>query len=163
MFVPTILPPGATVWDGRTPEEVFQGMASRHGETIGFVIEDLLALPKDRAILVDWFGTLPGALAPLLRWPEQALFLVPTAEFRRAALSARYADPERARADWGDRNVEKMLAKRYARDDLWDAEFRRQAMAEQLDSSVLTIDGSRTPTEVADYAAACFRLDDGAL
>lgn len=39
-----------------TPEEKFAGMASLHGETIGFLVEDLLALPADRIILVDDFS-----------------------------------------------------------------------------------------------------------
>lgn len=33
----------------KTPKERFDNMASRHGETIGFIVEDLRALPNDRA------------------------------------------------------------------------------------------------------------------
>jgi hypothetical protein len=149
------LPPGGT-WDGRTPEEVFRSMASLHGETIGFVVQDLLAMPADRTVLVDWFGNLPRDLAPLLRWPGQAVFLVPTPQFRRDALGARYADPDRARANWGDRDPQVMLAKRLARDALWDAEVRRQAEAHGLE--VVTVDGSRSAAQTADYVAARFRI-----
>lgn len=85
------------VWRDRSPEQVFEAMAGRHGETVGFLIEDLLARPAGRTVLVDYFGVLPQDLAPLLRWPEQAVFLVPTAQFRRDALTGRYADTQRAR------------------------------------------------------------------
>jgi hypothetical protein len=71
----------------RTPARIFNGMASPHGETIGFVIDDLLALPVDRQGQLDWFGNLPQSIAPLLSWPEQAVFLLSTNDFRRAALT----------------------------------------------------------------------------
>jgi hypothetical protein len=90
----------------RTPEEIFNGMASLHGETIGFIVEDLLALPADRPILLDWFGNTPHSMAPLLTWPEQVVFLLPTSDFRRTALVTRYADQDRASAAWGDTDHE---------------------------------------------------------
>jgi ABC-type sugar transport system ATPase subunit len=40
----------------RAPEQRFAEAASLHGETIDFVVTDLLAMPDDRPILVDWFG-----------------------------------------------------------------------------------------------------------
>ena len=147
--------PGA-MWDDRTPEEVFRSMAGLHGETIGFVIEDVLALPTDRIILVDWFGNLPRDIAPLLRRPEHAVFLVPTPEFRAETLGARYADPDRARANWGDRDPAVMLAKRLARDAFWDAEVRRQAA--DLGFDPITVDGSRSPADLAAEVAARFHL-----
>ncbi|WP_380281945.1 hypothetical protein [Kitasatospora purpeofusca] len=95
-------PPGAP-WHGRSARQVFRAMPSLHGEMTGFLVEDLLALPADRPVLVDYFGILPRDLAPLLRHPGQAVFLLPAPAFRKAALAARYADPARARATWGRR------------------------------------------------------------
>ena len=77
-------------------------MAGRYGETIDFLIEDLRTRPGDRIVLVDYYGVLPRDLAPLLTWPAQAAFLIPTQDFRRNALTHRYGDPDRARANWGD-------------------------------------------------------------
>jgi hypothetical protein len=139
-----------------TPEEKVRRMPSRHGETIGFVIEDLLALPADRPVLVDWFGNTPHDVLPLLTWPEQAAFLLPAQDFRSRMLTARYADPDRARANWGSLDVAVALANRLGRDELWDAEIRRQAR--QVDLPVIDIDGTRGAVAVADDLAGRFRL-----
>lgn len=136
----------------RTPEQRFSEAASLHGETIDFVIDDLLAMPDDRPILVDWFGNTPHDVAPLLSWPEQAVFLLPTKDFRHTALFTRFADPDRARATWGDTDHARALANRLARDELWDAEIRRQT------DDVLVVDGSRSAEELADELAQRFRL-----
>jgi hypothetical protein len=118
-----------------SPEEKVARMASRHGETIGFILEDLRAMPAGRLTIVDWFGIMPRDVAPLLEWPEQAVFLLPTPEFRRRALSARFVDPDRARANWGTADTQVALANRLARDDLLDAETREQATELGLPSS----------------------------
>ncbi|TDV55240.1 hypothetical protein [Actinophytocola oryzae] len=31
-------------------------MASRHGETMGLLVDDLLVPPNDRPVIVDWSG-----------------------------------------------------------------------------------------------------------
>ena len=122
-----------------TPEQVFVGMGGRYGETIGFLAEDLLARPASRVVVVDYFGVQPRVLAPLLSWPEHAVFLIPTPAFRRAVLTQRYGDPDRTRANWGELDPTEVLEKRLARDALWDAEVTDQAVA--LGLPVITIDG----------------------
>ncbi|SCG44504.1 AAA domain-containing protein [Micromonospora humi] len=148
--------PAARRWTGRSAQEVYESMPSLHGETFGFVVDDLLALPVDRPILVDDFRTLPREVAPLLTWPEQAAFLLPTPVFRDRALRTRFADPARARANWGDGDHDEALTLRLARDELWDAEIRRQAVASGL--PVVTVDGARDVRDLADDLAARFRL-----
>lgn len=143
-------------WRDPSPEQVFEAMPSRHGETVEFLVEDLLARPTRRTVLVDYFGVLPRDLAPLLSWPGQAAFLIPTPQFRRIALSQRYADPDRARANWGDLDPAEMLEARLARDTLWDAEVTQQA--QELGLPLLTIDGSRPTNQIVDDLAERFRL-----
>jgi hypothetical protein len=138
-----------------SPSEKFHGSASLHGETIGFVVEDLLAMPADRPILVDWFGIMPRYVAPLLSRPEHAVFLLPTKEFRERALRTRFADPDRARANWGSLDTSVALANRLGRDELWDAEIRRQAVEHGL--PVIDVDGTRGPESIADELAANFQ------
>lgn len=145
------------IWRDRSAEQVFAGMAGRFGETVELVVEDLLARPTERVVLVDYFGVLPRDVAPLLCRPGQATFLVPTPEFRRVALSSRYSDPMRARANWGDLDPAKVLETRLARDTLWDAEVTEQARA--LGLPLVTVDGTRTPASLADELADRFRLD----
>ncbi|XVQ86049.1 hypothetical protein ACQP2K_01040 [Microbispora siamensis] len=143
-------------WASRTAEEIFHAMPSLHGETFGFVLDDLLALPADRPVLVDDFRTLPREVAPLLTRPEHAVFLLPTPEFRARALGDRFADPARARANWGDGDHADALAKRLARDRLWDQKLRRQAR--ELELPVLPVDGSRGVADLATELAAMFQL-----
>jgi hypothetical protein len=140
----------------RSAEETFRAMPSLHGETIDFVVEDLRALPTDRPVLVDWFGILPRHLAPLLSFREQAVFLLPTADFRSRILTLRYSDPDRAHANWGNTDHAHALAQRLARDNLWDAEIRRQAAP--LGLPIRTVDGTRTIDSLASDLATEFRL-----
>ncbi|MFH8407560.1 hypothetical protein ACH4FX_22620 [Streptomyces sp. NPDC018019] len=152
-------PPGS-LWDSRSPDEAC-GFAQRVvAETFAFEVEDLLAMPTDRPVLVDWFGNLPHQIAPLLTQPDQAVFLLPTPEFRMAALRARRSVPVRSLVSWGGRAPEATLAKRLARDELWDAEVRRQAAVHG--NPVITMDGARPATDLADEVAARFRLGTAA-
>lgn len=151
--------PSARKWNGRSAQEIFESMPSLHGETIGFVLDDLLALPARRPVLVDDFRVLPREVAALLTWPGQAVFLLPTPRFRRQALGARFADPARARANWGDGDHDEAFALRLGRDELWDAEVRRQAV--ELDLPVVAVDGLRSVEELADELARRFHLTSG--
>ncbi|MEU6424273.1 hypothetical protein ABZ860_00130 [Microbispora sp. NPDC046973] len=143
-------------WASRTAEEIFHAMPSLHGETFGFVLDDLLALPADRPVLVDDFRTLPREVAPLVARPEHAVFLLPAPGFRARALGDRFADPARAHANWGNGDHAAALATRLARDRLWDEEVRRQAR--ELGLPVLPVDGSRSVPELAAELAAMFQL-----
>jgi hypothetical protein len=144
-------------WLGRSPEQIFADMPSLHGETFPFVLDSLLASPAGKPLLADDFRTLPRDLAPLLSWHGQAVFLLPTSSFREQALRRRYADPDRAQVNWGGADPGEMLAARLARDELWDAEIRRQAT--ELNLPVLDIDGTRDPSDLAGELAAKFRLN----
>lgn len=91
--------PAMRWWDERTPDE--RWLAPREDELLarsvaaweeGFalVLEDLRALPRSRPILAEGPGALPWRVAPLLSSPRQALWLVPTAEFRDEVARRRY-------------------------------------------------------------------------
>ncbi|MFJ3793335.1 hypothetical protein [Kitasatospora sp. NPDC090091] len=147
--------PGA-MWHDRTAQQMLRAMPGLHGETVGLLVEDLLALPARRTVLVDYFGLLPRHLAPLLRRADQAVFLLPTPGFRQDVLTARYADPARARATWGEADPAEALAARLARDALWDEEIRRQAPLHRVDT--LIVDGTTPVDDLARHLAARFGL-----
>jgi hypothetical protein len=107
-------------------------------------------------VLVDYFGVPPRDLAPLLSCPGPAAFLLPTTQFRRIALTRRYADPARARANWGDLDPNQVLEARLSRDALLDAEVATQA--EELGLTRLRIDGIRSVDQIANDLAEHFRL-----
>ncbi len=131
-------------------------MAGRYGETIDFLIDDLRTRPGDRIVLVDYYGVLPRDLAPLLTWPAQAAFLIPTQDFRRNALTHRYGDPDRARANWGDLDPATVLETRLKRDALWDAEVTQQAHA--LNLPVFTTSEENPPASIVEQLSERFRL-----
>jgi hypothetical protein len=88
-------------------------------------------------VLAEGFSLLPRLVAPLLSRPRQAVWLLPTPEFRRAAFDSRgstwtipnkTSDPQRA------------LANLLVRDRLFTEELRAQARASQLQT--VDVDGS---------------------
>jgi hypothetical protein len=82
--------------------------------------------------------------------------VLPTPAFREKALGSRYADPARARANWGDGDPQDFLTARLARDELWDANVLRQAR--ELSLPVLRVDGTRSPAELTEQVSRQFRL-----
>jgi hypothetical protein len=88
-------------------------------ESFASVIEDLLALPRSRAIVAEGPGALPWCVAPLLTSPTQALFLVPTREGRERAAVRRWGPGQRERFP-GIIDRERALTKLRERDALLD-------------------------------------------
>ena len=130
-------------WLLRTPLEMFQTFHGFHGEGFEFLIEDVLTLPTNKVILVEGYQLLPRLVAPLLAQSEQAMWLIPTPEFRRAAMTrrgslwsiaGRTSDPEKA------------LANLLARDALYTEEVLRQATDLRLPT--IMVDGSASVEEL---------------
>lgn len=92
-------------WITPDPEALYQRMLRSFHDRFPLLIEDLLGLPGEPKIVVEGFGLLPELLAPLLHFPSQALWLVPTEAFKLASLERRnkpswgrgVSDPERGR------------------------------------------------------------------
>ena len=59
------------------------------GEGFDLIVEDLLRLPTEPAVIVEGFRLLPHLVQPLLAEPTHAVWLLPTPEFRRAASERR--------------------------------------------------------------------------
>jgi hypothetical protein len=76
-------------WVRRSPAEMLRTFPWFQGEGFEFIEEDLLALPVEPPILVEGFRLLPRLVAPLLSSRHQAIWLVPTGRFQRAAFDAR--------------------------------------------------------------------------
>ena len=84
-------------WVNRPPEVMLETFHGFQGEGFDLVLDDLLALPPDPPVLAEGFSLLPRLVAPLLSRPRQAVWLLPTPEFRRAAFESRgstWAIPE---------------------------------------------------------------------
>jgi hypothetical protein len=116
-------------WLNRLPSVMLETFHAFQGEGFDMILEDLLALPSEPPILAEGFRLLPRLVAPLLSRSDQAVWLVPTPEFRMAAFEARdftweipgrTSDPKRA------------LANLLARDELFTDQVAREAAALEL-------------------------------
>lgn len=101
------------------------------------MLDDLLALPPDPPVLAEEFSLLPRLVAPLLCWPRQAVWPLPTPEFRRAAFESRgstWTIPNKSS------DAQRALANLLARDQLFTEQLRAQARAARLQT--VDVDGS---------------------
>ena len=140
-------------WAQRTPEEMFRTFHGFQGEGFELLLEDLLDMPTDQFILAEGFKLLPRLVAPLLSQPNQAVWLIPTPQFRRAALESRgslwsiagrTSDPERA------------LSNLLVRDAIYTKEVFKEAAALHL--KTLEIDRSFSVDELVACVEECLGL-----
>ena len=141
-------------WVHRSPETMFATFHWFRGEGFDLIVEDLLALPADTRVVVEGFRLLPGLVQPLLASPGQAVWLLPTAEFRHAAIHGRpsagpgfihrTSDPERA-----GRNVAE-------RDRLFTIRTREQARSRGL--HVVEVDTTMTEDDTVRRVSDLFGL-----
>lgn len=140
-------------WVDRSPEVMAATFHAFRGERFELVLEDLRALPADRPVLVEGFALLPRLVAPLLSRRTQAVWLLPTPEFRRQAfedrgstwtIPAQTSDPDRA------------LANLLERDRLFTEKLRSEAG--RLDLETIEVDGAEDAGGVARRVARTLGL-----
>jgi hypothetical protein len=101
-------------WVNRSPETMLETFHWFRGEGFGLIIEDLLRLPPEPCVIVEGFRLLPRLVKPLLAVSSHAVWLLPTPEFRQAAIRSRAtpgegfiwktSDPERANRNIAERD-----------------------------------------------------------
>jgi hypothetical protein len=139
-------------WVHPEPRDLLRFLFGSFRDRFPLVVEDLLGLPKEPMILAEGFGLTPELLHPVLSSKRQAVWLVPTSEFKRASMERRdkpsfkhkVSDSERA-----TRNV-------FERDMLLAEEVRAQA--ESLGLTVYEVDGARSAEEMATLIERHFQL-----
>lgn len=131
-------------WVQVDPPALLQQTLRSFRDRFPLMVRDLLAWPADRCIVAEGFGLLPELLAPVLAAPAQAIWLVPTAEFKQASVTRRgkpsfgpqVSDPAKARANL------------LGRDHLLTDYLKAQVT--QYGYTLYEVDGTRSPDEVAD-------------
>jgi hypothetical protein len=122
-------------WLHRTPEQQAAQFEETSRRRLPLVLEDLEALPREPAIVVEGPQVVPDALPS----GAVAVFLVPEAAFQRSILSQREmpptSDPARA------------LANRIEKDRLYAQ--RVEKLARACAFPVIRVDGSRPAAEIA--------------
>ncbi|MGW4399680.1 AAA family ATPase [Amycolatopsis nivea] len=100
-------------WVRRSPDVMLETFHWFRGEAFELIVEDLLALPPTPCV-VDGLRLLPDLVSPLLGAPDQAVWLLPTPDFRHAAIEGRAtlgesfihrtSDPARAARNLAERD-----------------------------------------------------------
>ncbi len=125
-------------WVNRSPDEMVKTFPWFAGEGFDLIVDDLLTLLPGPPILVEGFRLLPRLVAPLLRQPYQAVWLVPTPAFRRTAFDRRgftWEIPSKTS------QPEHALSNLLLRDQLFTEEVVKQATG--LHSRVIEVDGTQ--------------------
>jgi 2-phosphoglycerate kinase len=101
------------LWVNRSPETMLETFHWFRGEGFGLIVADILRLPAQPAVIAEGFRLLPHLVGPLLAVPSHAVWLLPTPDFRLAALDRRgtlwqtareTSDPDRALRNLLDRD-----------------------------------------------------------
>jgi 2-phosphoglycerate kinase len=139
-------------WADRSPETMLKTFHWFEGEGFHLIVEDLLRLPEQPGVVVEGFRLLPHLVAPYLTHADQAVWLLPTPDFRRTAFDSRgtlwdiprrTGDPERALANLLDRD--RMFTERLRRD------------AERLALPMIEVDTRMTEDDLVERVARTLR------
>ena len=133
-------------WVTTTPEWLLQNTLATFAARFPLILQSVTELERrGRPVLAEGWDLLPDLVAPHLTDPRQAIWLIPTEDFKRRSWAARdkpswkrqVSDPERA------------IRNAFTRDVLLGEEIARQAAAHGFD--LMIIDGSQD--EAAVFAA----------
>jgi hypothetical protein len=136
----------------RTPEAMLDTFPWFAGERFERVISDLEALSGSTPILAEGFRLLPRLVAPLLDRSWQGVWLVPTPEFRRTVFEERAPD----RQFWLNTSQPRVALDRLLRRDAMFADVVAEE-ARELGLTAVTVDGSRSMSDLADELAVILR------
>jgi 2-phosphoglycerate kinase len=140
-------------WVEHDPVTMYASFPWFHGEGFNLLIEDLRQMPTDRLVLIEGFRLLPDLVRPHVSNPSNAVWLVPTADFRRAAFKTR----READAFWmRTTDPAQALRNLLERDRLFSNKIVSDAARRGLEA--LHIDGQRTADSVATELALRFGL-----
>ncbi|MBO0837370.1 MAG: hypothetical protein J2P28_17945 [Actinobacteria bacterium] len=139
-------------WVNRSPEIMLETFPWFRGEGFGLIVEDLLGLPAETGVIAEGFRLLPHLVKPLLAVTYHAVWLLPTAEFRQAAMDGRgngwalprTSDPDRARRNLAERD--RMFTDRLSKETM------------RLDLPVIEIDAGMSEDELASQVTQAFGL-----
>jgi hypothetical protein len=101
-------------WVKKAPQEMAEITRRVWDDRFPMVLDDLAMVPAGATVLAEGWGLRPERVAPLIDSPRQAIFLVPTEEFRQHQLATLprgrgffipgVSDPERAQRNRVERD-----------------------------------------------------------
>jgi 2-phosphoglycerate kinase len=137
-------------WILRSPAEMAAGTIGGWSERVKLVVEELLVMPQDGIILAEGPGFFPEVIQPFLSSPFQAVWLVPTEEFKWFSMKQRGKYVRRRQMSDSERAVNN----HFGRDMIMAAHVVEQA--KKLGLEVITVDGSMPAKGVAGLVEGHF-------
>ncbi|MFF5077726.1 shikimate kinase [Actinoplanes sp. NPDC000266] len=140
-------------WVDRSPRVMLETFHWYRGEAFGEILDDLRRLPAEPGIVAEGFRLLPHLVRPHLTARTQAVWLLPTPAFRRAAfdsrgstwqIAGRTSDPARA------------LANLLERDRLFTERLRDEVTREDLPA--ITVTPGMTEEELLGQVSDCLKI-----
>jgi 2-phosphoglycerate kinase len=133
-------------WVNRTPKTLLDTFHWFQGEGFHMIIEDLLRLSREPAVIVEGFRLLPRLVKPLISVPAQAVWLLPTPAFRQAVVDSRGGSA------WGflarTTNPERALCNLLERDRMFTDILREETA--RLEVPAIEVDGSVTEDDLVE-------------
>jgi hypothetical protein len=140
-------------WVNRSPDVMLETFHWFQGEGFGLIVEDLLNLPREPAVVAEGFRLLPHLVKPLLATPAHAVWLIPTPDFRRAAFESRGSTWQIARRT---NDPERALRNLLERDRMFTERLR--AETRRLDLPVIEVDVTMTEDDLTKSVTKAFGL-----
>lgn len=141
-------------WVSRPPQIMLDTFHWFRGECFRLIVEDLRRLPREPGVIAEGFRLLPRLVKPLLSTPAQAVWLLPTPDFRRAVVESRGG------AAWGflakTSDPERALRNLLERDRMFTDTLRDEAA--RLGLPTIEVDGAMTEDDLAGRVAEVFGL-----
>ena len=140
-------------WVDRSPQTMLETFHWFGGEGFSLIIEDLLAFPTDCDVIAEGFRLLPDLVKPLLHDSSRCVWLLPTPEFRLAALETRgtlWSIPDKTS------NPRRALSNILERDRQFTE--RLQVIVETSGLPAVTVDGRQTVGALERSIAGKFGL-----
>lgn len=141
-------------WVNRSAVVMLETFHWFRGEAFELIIEDVLRLPRNPAIVVEGIRVLPGLVEPLIPSKANAVWLLPTPEFRQAAFEHRGEEASGFVARTS--NPARALHNVLERDRMFTEVLRYETT--RLGLSVIDVDSGTTENDVADRVTQLFRL-----
>ena len=141
-------------WLNRSPITMLETFHWFRGEGFNMVVDDLLRLPAQRRIIVEGFRLLPHLVKHLLSSPDHAVWLLPTPEFRQAAIEQR--------GGWGSgflaktSNPERAFQNLLARDRMFTDRLRKEV--ERLELPAIEVTTAMSENDSANLVTKMFGL-----
>mgnify|MGYP001826659426 CR=1 FL=1 len=140
-------------WLEPTPSEMLESFHWFAGEGFELIVRDLVAMAAHGATVAEGFRLLPRLVAPLLDDRRAAVWLLPTAEFRRQTFEWRASSREIAgRTSDPPRALDNLLA----RDHLFTQRLR--AELDDLGLAAIDVDLGDTDDDVYARVTAALHL-----